>query len=167
MLSFFDKEAVAMSLRRPDWLRELQSVLLVALAFTGVAVVVGIVAPIADGAVTFTVPVSALDPVTTGPLPPAVTVDGGTDLALRVAEPSVRQHILYALTGLPSHLLGLAMTVLLWRAVRIARRSEPFDPAVSRRLTVLGYVVAFGGMAADAVQIVASALGSATVLENG
>ena len=53
-----------MSLRRPDWLAELQTLLLAALVLTGVAIAVGLVAPVVDDAVTFTVPAASVDGLT-------------------------------------------------------------------------------------------------------
>jgi len=156
-----------MSLRRPDWLGELQTLLLLALIISALAVGVGLVTSGFDDTVTFTVPAGSVDGITEvrGPLRDNAAVDPDGSVDIRVTDPSTRQRVLNVLTGLPSYALGLTMLVLLWSTVRMARRVDPFSPAVARRLTVLGFVVIGGGPLADVIQLAATFLGSETVFD--
>jgi hypothetical protein len=166
-ISIIDKEAFVMSLRRPDWLAELQSLLLAALVLSGLAIAIGLGAPLVEDSVTFTVPAASVDGLTQAPgsLLPGAAVDPDGDVDIRVTGPSGRQRLLHALTALPSYALGVAMLAMLWATVRAARQQTPFAPAVVRRLTWLGVVVLAGGPLADAVQMAAAFLASETVFD--
>ncbi|BCJ76553.1 hypothetical protein CS0771_60970 [Catellatospora sp. IY07-71] len=156
-----------MSLRRPDWLAELQSVLLAAMVLTSAVIAFGLIAPAVDDTVTFTVPAVSVDGLTDvhGSLRPNAAVDPDGDVDVLVTGPSAYQRVLHVLTGLPSYAVGLVMLVLLWSTVRLARRTGPFEQPVVRRLTWLGFVVVAGGLLADAVQLSATFLASETLFD--
>lgn len=156
-----------MSLRRPDWLAELQTLLLIALVLSGVAIAVGLGTLAVDDSVTFTVPAGGVDGITDvrGSLRANAGIDPEGDVDVRVSDPSARQRLLYVLTGLPSYALGLVILALLWNTVRAARRVGPFAPTVVRRLTWLGFTVLAGGPLADAAQLIATFLASGTLFD--
>jgi hypothetical protein len=126
-------------LRRPDWLREMQGVLIL-----GLVVTAG----------------SALAVVANADAPTLAVA--GT--AHTVADPTPGQRLLWIATSLPTPVVIAAILVQLLRIVRAARRSDPFTPATVQRLRVLAVVAIAGGYAASFLQILASAaLSSGTV----
>ncbi len=98
-------------------------------------------------------------------LPAGVTVDSASTLAVKIAEPSVAQRLLYLVVVLP----GLALVALIaWRManlLRAALASDPFTPQTVRALTALAKITAVGGIAVWAMSYLATWALSATVLD--
>ena len=98
-------------------------------------------------------------------LPAGVTVDSASTLAVKIAEPSVAQRLLYLVVVLP----GLALVALIaWRManlLRAALASDPFTPQTVRALTTLAKITAVGGIAVWAMSYLATWALSATVLD--
>ena len=98
-------------------------------------------------------------------LPAGVTVDSASTLAVKIAEPSVAQRLLYLVVVLPS----LALIALIaWRManlLRAALASDPFTPQTVRALTALAKITAVGGIAVWAMTYLATWALSATVLD--
>lgn len=143
------------SLRRPDWLAELQAVLIL-----GVVLVAGLgafqVVRLALGdELTVSLPASAVSGTVDAPLRAGAEVASDQDLQVLVAEPSAAQVVASALTGLPSYLVVVTLLVLLLRLVRSARRDDPFTRATAGRLRVLAVVVLAGGYGAALVESLA------------
>jgi len=143
-------------LRRPDWLRELDGVLLagvVVSAFLGAASLLA----------TLTGQPVEVEAASGGVLSPDALMNAraGTVIApeesvsLRIVDPSGTQLGLAALAGFPSYALTTAMLVLLWRLVGAARRTDPFTMATVRRLRTLGGLLLVGGPVACAVEFLA------------
>ena len=155
-------------MRQASWLAELQAVLAVGAVAALTGVVVAIVRAAFGGWVAFTVPAAALDgleAIVRGSPRPDVGVELGGEVDVLASDPTAGQRLAALLTHLPSYLVALSILVLLWRIVRTCRREDPFSPAVARRLLRLGVVALAGGLMADAVQLAATYLGSATVLD--
>jgi hypothetical protein len=117
--------------RRPDWLREMQAVLILGLVVTAGSALAAIA--------------GATDPSLTVP---------GTDLVF--GAPTLGQRLLWTATSLPTVLVIAAILVLLLRIVREARRTDPFTPVTVRRLRTLALVAIVGGYAASFGQILAT-----------
>jgi hypothetical protein len=155
-------------LRRPNWLAELQSILLISLVLATAGLVFGLVSTVFDDSVRFTIPVSGVEGLTAvdGNLHDNAAIDGGGEVDVRVTDPSTRQRVLSLFTGAPSLALGVTLLALLWSTVRIARRGEPFSPTVVRRLSWLGVVALVGGPVVDLVQAAATFVASETVFDD-
>ncbi|GAA4909630.1 Protein of unknown function (DUF2975) [Stackebrandtia albiflava] len=155
-------------LRRPDWLKELQVLLVIALALVTVfgagAVIAGAVA--GDG-VRIDLPATAVTGTPDHGLRPGATVVAGQDLAVTVADPTATQRLSWALTTLPTQLLLIAVLGLLLRTVWRARRDDPFLPGTVRRLRVLATTALAGGGAVFAVELLAATWLSGSIVEGG
>ena len=155
-------------MRQANWLAELQAVLAVGAVAALAGVLAATVRAAFGGSVAFTVPTATVDGLETlvrGSLWTGTGVELGGEVDLMATDPTAGQRLAALLTHLPSYLVALTVLVLLWRIVRTCRREDPFSPAVARRLIRLGVVALAGGLLADAVQLVATYLGSATVLD--
>ncbi|MBF9130534.1 DUF2975 domain-containing protein [Plantactinospora sp. S1510] len=152
-MSFLEK------LRKPDWLGEMQALLVLGLVGTGLAVVLtGGRTVLGDSPVTVQLPAEAMTDVA-GPV--AGTADGisiGPDsiVEVQIADPSVHQVVAEAMTGLPTLLVVLGMLLMLLRTVRRARRGDPFTVGTVRRLRVLAVLLIAGGVAAGIVESLAA-----------
>jgi hypothetical protein len=143
-------------LRRPDWLRELDGVLLAGVvisAFLGAASLLA----------TLTGQPVEVEAASGGVLSPDALMNAraGTVIApeasvsLRIVDPSGTQLGLAALAAFPSYALTTAMLVLLWRLVGAARRTDPFTMVTARRLRTLGGVLLVGGPVVCVVEFLA------------
>ncbi|WP_158587959.1 DUF2975 domain-containing protein [Actinomadura logoneensis] len=73
-------------------------------------------------------------------------------LSLCVNDPSFGQRALNVATQLPSFVLYFAAILMLWRLVRHAAQAGPFHPGNVRRLQVLGWWLAVGGVVAKTAE---------------
>lgn len=154
-------------LGRPDWLRELQAVLIAGLLFVvGFGIVgVGVTAAFGDE-LTMELPASAVTGTVDVGLREGATVAAKQDVTITVAEPRASQRLAWALSRWPTAAVITALLVLLLGLVRRARRDDPFSLATVRRLRVLG-VVALGGYVASLLELMATMLLSGTVTTDG
>jgi hypothetical protein len=94
-----------------------------------------------------------------------VTVDPAGTIAVKIAEPSVAQRLLYLVVVVP----GLALVALIaWRMAKLlgaALASDPFTAQTVRALTTLAKITAIGGIGVWAMSYLATWALSATVLD--
>ncbi|WP_422769624.1 DUF2975 domain-containing protein [Plantactinospora sp. WMMC1484] len=145
-----------MGLRRPDWLAELQGLVVLLLVVMAGIVAFQSVALIDGRPVVARVPAEALPGVAgaTEGLRSGAAVDG--DVEVLVADPTPGDLVAYYLTGLPTLAVGAAVLALLWSALRRARRADPFSAGTVRRLRSIGWTALGGGLLAQLVQAIAS-----------
>ena len=154
--------------RRFDkWLHRLRvTATIVYIVALCLAVAVLVIAFIPHSPVTTALPatdVPGLDHVSG--LAAGVTVDPAGTIAVKIAEPSVAQRLLYLVVVLP----GLALVALIaWRMAKLLRAalaSDPFTAQTVRALTALAKITAVGGIAVWAMSNLATWALSATVLD--
>ncbi len=135
-------------LRRPDWLAELQVVVVIGLVATGLAVVVNLVALAMREPIVIAVPAKAIDGLvgSAGGLRTGAAVTADSTVEIQLADPSLADTLWYAAGSLPELLLVVAVLALLLRLIVAARRADPFTAATVRRLRVLGGTSAIGGV---------------------
>lgn len=145
-------------LRRQDWLGEVQTLCIVGLAFTGLAIVVpGLWAVLGDKPVIAELSAGAMTGVagaTTG-LADGAVITADSTVEVQIADPGIHQLIADALTSLPTKVVAFAMLLMLLRIVRRARHGDPFTAATVRQLRILGVLVIVGGTAAGIVEALA------------
>ena len=94
-----------------------------------------------------------------------VTIDPAGTIAVKIAEPSAAQRLLYLVVVLP----GLALVALIaWRMAKLLRAalaSDPFTAQTVRALTALAKITAIGGIAVWAMSNLATWALSATILD--
>ncbi|MFN8074969.1 MAG: hypothetical protein U0Q15_21075 [Kineosporiaceae bacterium] len=141
-------------LRHPDWLGEMQVAVGAAAAFLVAAILV-------DGARSLTgdtpveVQLDALE-VSDLALPPGTHPASWGSIDLAITDPSAAQRLWGLLGWLPARLVLLAVAVLLWRALWVARRRDPFAAEVVRGVRVSAFVLLGGGCAAAVAAPLAS-----------
>lgn len=155
------------SLRRPDWLKELQAVLILGLVVIGVAGVFGAAAVVSGESMQVELPASEVDGTVDYELREGAAVVDVQELRVEVVDPSVEQRVAWALTSLPTFAVVAAMLALLLRIVWRARRSDPFTVATVRRLRVLAVVALAGGYLGFLVEALAAMHLSSTVMTDG
>jgi Protein of unknown function (DUF2975) len=145
-------------LDKRDWLAEMQGLVGVVLGVLVVTALLGVVDLVAGGGVVARVPVDAVTGLTdaSGGLRPGVRVDDAGSVDVVVAEPTAGQLVASALTGLPTHLVAIAVFALLFVALRRARREDPFLPATVRRLRIAALVAIVAGPLAFVVETIAT-----------
>ncbi|MGC9667191.1 DUF2975 domain-containing protein [Planosporangium sp. 12N6] len=148
-------------LRRPDWLAEMQAVLVTGLVLVGVGVVVAAVSLVRRDPIPVDLPSEGIvRPDLSGVRPNVRLGDGGTVQVL-VDHPTSAQVAWYLAGSAPVFLVVAYTLVTLLRIVRTARRGDPFAAVNVRRLRVLGLVVLVGGVADTVTGAVSAfALGS-------
>jgi hypothetical protein len=155
-------------LRKPDWLGEMQAVLVTGLVITGLGIALSAAWTISgDKPVSVTVPAQALPgvPGSVGGLTASVTIASTAAVEVQIQDPTVHQRISDALTGLPTALLVLVLLAMLLRIVRRARRADPFTAAAVRQLRILAVIVLAGGVLVSTVETIAT-LDLVTTLTN-
>lgn len=155
------------ALRRPDWLKELQAVLIGGLVIVGAVVAFGVAMVVGADSLPVEVPASAVTGTADYSLREGATITPEQDVEVTVTDPSPGQRIAWTLTTLPSLVVVAALLVLLLRVVWYARRSDPFTLATVRRLRVLAVVALAGGWLAFIVEAIAAMELSRTVLTGG
>lgn len=73
-----------------------------------------------------------------------VVVPEDSLLTVEVTDPSTAEYLLFTLAEAPAWVLTGTIVLLLFQAVRAARRDDPFSPAMARRFQVLGWVTLLG-----------------------
>jgi hypothetical protein len=159
---FDNGEAVMVDAGR-DWLGELQ----VALATGAVLGVLGGVLHIAAAvfAKTVDLTVQTAGAMQVTGLSAGVTLAEAGDMQVTVVDPSWVERALAGLQGAPAYLLGVMVIVVLWRIVRVARRTDPFSPELPRRLRRLGMATIVLGMLAELVEVGVGAAASTVVYD--
>ncbi len=155
------------SLRRPDWLKELQALLLLALV---VVVAVGawnLWDVVRSGELPVEARATAVSATLDHQLRDGASLADVQYLGVTVAEPSVTQRLVWALQAAPTYAVVVALLVLLLRIVWLARRDDPFTLATVRRLRVLAVVAMAGGWLGFIVEMIAGMHLSSTVFTNG
>jgi Protein of unknown function (DUF2975) len=156
------------SLRRPDWLNELQAVLILSLVVVGGF---GLFGPGATAAVgdrlPLQLPASAVSGTVDYGLRAGTAIAAEQDVTVMVIDPSPQQRVLWALTTLPTGAVVAALLALLMRIVWYARRGDPFTLATGRRLRVLAMVALAGGCLGFPVEMFAAMYLSSTVAAHG
>ena len=144
-------------LRRPDWLGELQTALVAALALLGVLAVLNAAAIIGGWSVSVRVPSGAADGVggATSGLTAGAVVDPNGTVDVLVDHPSARQVAAAALVSTPTFLVILALFAMLLGVVHRARKGGPFDEHVVRRLRLIAVVAFVAGVVARLVEFFA------------
>jgi len=153
--------------RFDKWLHRLRvTATIVCTVALSLAVAVLVIAFIPHSPVTAALPakdVPGLDHV--AGLAAGVTVDPAGTIAVKIAEPSVAQRLLYLVAVVP----GLALVALIaWRMAKLLRTalaSDPFTAQTVRALTALAKITAIGGIAVWAMSNIATWVLSATVLD--
>jgi hypothetical protein len=153
-------------IRRPDWLKELQAVLVLGLVIVGALGVFGAAAAVGDS-LQLELPASAVAGTVDYGLVEGATIASEQDVTVTLADPSPQQRVVWALTGLPTYAVVAAVLALLLRIVWHARRSDPYTPATVRRLRVLAVVTLAGGYLAFLVELAAAMHLSSTVTTDG
>jgi hypothetical protein len=142
--------------RRPDWLGELQAVLIMGLVVIGGFGILRAADALRGGALTVDVPASQVTGQVDHQLRDGAGVAPDQDLEVVVADPDLAQRLTDALTYAPSYLVVMAILVLLLRLVRRARSTDPFTRATVRQLRVLAVVAIAGGYSAFLVEMIAA-----------
>ncbi|WP_020524253.1 DUF2975 domain-containing protein [Catelliglobosispora koreensis] len=146
--------------RKPDWLAELQGLLTVVLAVLGAVALFSIASLAFSRDIVVTVPASTI----TAGLPAGATPTG--DLDVLIPNATTAQIVAHQLTSLPTFAVAAAVLTLLWKALRRARREDPFSAGTVRSLRVIG-AVAVTGILAQVIETAASAWLSSNVLPDG
>jgi hypothetical protein len=154
------------NIRRPDWLKELQAVLIVGLVIVGGLGVFGAVAAGSDS-LQVELPASAVSGTVDYGLREGAAVAAEQDVTVTVADPSLEQRVAWVLTALPTYAVVAALLVLLLLIVRHARRGDPFTVAAVRQLRVLAVVALAGGYLGSVVELIAAMHLSSTVATDG
>lgn len=145
------------SLRRPDWLKEMQAVLAIALA---AVLALGVVAPALRAAIAeelpLELPAAALSGTLDYELREGVAIAAEQDVTVTLADPDAGQRAAWALAELPTQAVAAALLALLLGLVRHARREDPFTPATVRRLRAVAATAIAGGVFAFTVELLAS-----------
>lgn len=156
------------SVRRPDWLKELQAVLVVGLVIVGGLAVFGVGARAAvGGSLPLQLPASAVTGTVDIGLREGVAIEAVQEVTVSIADPTAPQRIVWSLTTLPTHLVVAALLVLLLQIVRRARHSDPFTRDTVRRLRILAVVALAGGYLGFLVELISSMYLSSTVTTEG
>ncbi|WP_020578800.1 DUF2975 domain-containing protein [Actinopolymorpha alba] len=156
------------SIRRPDWLKELQAVLILGLLVVGALGVFGTGATAAVGdSLSLQLPASAVSGTVEYGLRAGVAIASEQDVTVTVADPSLQQRVVWALTTLPTQVVVAALLALLLRIVRHARHGDPFTPATVRRLRVLAMLALAGGYLGFLIELIAAINLSTTVTTDG
>ena len=144
-------------LRKPDWLGELQTALIAAVALLGVLTVLNVIAIFGRWSVSVQVPAGTVDGVggATGGLTAGAVVDPNGTVDVLVGAPSTRQVIAAALVAMPTFLVILALFAMLLGVVYRARKGGPFDQHVVWRLRLIGVVAIVAGVVASLVEFFA------------
>lgn len=144
-------------LRRPDWLGELQTALVAAVAVLSALAVLGVVAIVGGWPVSAEVPSGTVDGVggATGGLAAGAVVDPNGTVDILVHDPSARQIFAAALASMPTFLVILALLAMLLGVVHRARKGGPFDERVVSRLRLIGVVAIVAGVVARLVELFA------------
>lgn len=145
-------------LRRPNWLREVQTLTVLIMVATVVLaavrlylIVFGQIGTPVDLRAGSLAGVAGARPELSG-----VAVPRDAAVEAVITDPTGRQMLMSVLTWLPSMLLLVAMLVLLFRMVRQALRSDPFTRRTARGLRVLAGVAILGGEVAAVVEAIAA-----------
>ncbi len=154
------------SVRRPDWLKELQAVLVLGLVLVGGWGVVGAAAAGGDS-LQLELPASAVSGTVEYGLRAGVAITTEQDVTVTVTDPSLEQRAAWVLTALPTYAVVVALLVLLLRIVWQARRRDPFTLATVRRLRVLAVVTLAGGYLGSLMELIAAMYLSSTVTVDG
>jgi hypothetical protein len=142
------------TLRRPDWIDELHGFLLLGTVLTGAGGIVAVAATLAGQPIQVEVAAgTALRPDALTGAPAGVVL--GDSLILDVTDPSAAQLGWALLATLPRFLLVTATLALLWRAIGLARRTDPFRSGLAGRLRSLGILLIGGGLVAWIAEVVA------------
>jgi hypothetical protein len=144
-------------LRRPDWLGELQTALVAAVALLGVLAALNVVATVAGWSVSAQAPTGTVDGVAgaAGGLAVGAAVDPNGTVDVLIDHPSARQAFTAALVAMPTFLVILTLFAMLLGVVRRARKGGPFDERVVRRLRLIGVVAIVAGVVARLVELFA------------
>jgi hypothetical protein len=144
-------------LRRPDWLAELQALVVFALVAVAVPIVANLVSLATRQPVVVSLPASAVTGLagTSAGLAPGAAIASDNDVDVSLADPTAADTAWYALRVMPELLLVAAVLALLWRLLAAARRDDPFTAATVRRLRVLGGLSAAGGLLAGVLGTIA------------
>jgi hypothetical protein len=156
------------SLRRTDWLHELQGLLFVAVVVSGIVGIATAIATLAGQPFNIDVPSGdVLRPDAVVNTHPGATIDAQASISLRVEHPTGVQLGWATVAALPGYALTTTMLVLLWRLVALARRDDPFTAGTVSRLRALGWLLVVGGPAAWAAEFIARFALSETVTTGG
>lgn len=139
-----DPKSTSASLRHPDWLAEVQLVLAAGVVTATAAAVWDVVTTFTSG-VDMRVPLPALE-VSELSLPAGLTAPDWGAMDLTITDPSIAQRLWGLLAVVPGKVVLVAVAVLLFLAVRVARRDDPFAPGVVRRVRLSAAVALIGGL---------------------
>lgn len=142
-------------LRRPDWLKEFQAVLILGLVLAALLGGLGVAAVVAGDSVPVQLPATGVTGTVEYGLRDGSTVAADQQVRVEAADPGLGQRAGWLFTALPTYLVIVALLVLLLRIVVLARRTDPFTQATVRRVRVLGWVALVGGIAAYGAEALA------------
>ncbi|MGH3746309.1 MAG: hypothetical protein ACRDT8_02805 [Micromonosporaceae bacterium] len=156
------------SLRRPDWLKELQFGLILGLVVVVGWGVFGAVATAGFGdSLPLQLPASKVTGAVDYGLREGSVIAAEQEVTVTVTDPTPQQRLVWALTTLPTYGMIAALLALLLRSVWCARRGDAFTLAAVRRLRVLAVVALVGGYFGFLTQLIASLYLSSTVTTAG
>jgi hypothetical protein len=140
-----------------DWLGLVWVTLLLGLGMAGLQVVARAALIFARDPIDVMVPTSEVGAVgAPDRLPPGMRFETGGWIEAEIAEPTLWQATLYALTTLPTTLVLAGMLLILLRVVKDAWDRNPFSTTTLRRLRLLGATLLLGGFIAEAVEAAAT-----------
>lgn len=133
-----------------DWLGELHTALAIGTVLGVLAGVSEIGAAVFADTVDMTIQTAGADQV--NGLPAGVELAWAGDVEVTVLDPTWAERLVSLAQGAPAYLLGLWIIAMLWRIVRVARRTDPFSPELARRLRRVGTATVVLGLVAEAAQ---------------
>lgn len=143
-------------LSRPNWLQELQGLLVAGLVIAGIISVVVVVDLAGNGSVTVAVEASDVAGNVGDDLPNGARIEPDQPVDVVVDNPDTGQWASYILSSAPTPVLIVVVIAMLLRIVIVARRSDPFSSEAARQLRHLGLVALIGGLAVNVVELLAS-----------
>lgn len=143
-------------LRRPNWLEELQGLLVAGLVLAGIIGAIVIVDLARRRSVEMTVDASGVTGTVDDGLPAGATIDSSQSVQVVVEDPDTGQWVSFILAGALTPVLMVVFIALLLRIVRQARRDDPLSAAIARQLRLLAVVALVGGVAVNVVELLAT-----------
>ncbi|GAB3660632.1 DUF2975 domain-containing protein [Glycomyces tarimensis] len=155
-------------IRRPDWLKEVRAVLVLALvAVAGLGLIAPAATAVAGDRLPLELPGAAIAGTIDFELRENVAIADDQHVTVTLADPDPWQRAVWASTELPGNAVVAALLALLLWLVRHARREDPFTISTVRRLRLAGVVAIAGGYLGFILELTAAMYLSSTMLVGG